>query len=146
MDSISYTSASAVTHPSAAVPGSRTANVSPHDPAVPSAGAHTADIAPEGRVADGIRRAADIFLSSIALLVLTPVFVLVGLAIKVTSPGPVLYRQTRVGLNRRWEGRRAPSETENRADRRKGSRRNVKAHGKPFEIVKFRTMVFIAEG
>ncbi len=34
-----------------------------------------------------------------ALLVLSPVFALIGLAIKVSSPGPVFFRQPRLGLN-----------------------------------------------
>src|SRR5688500_16888205 len=37
----------------------------------------------------------------VALAVLAPVFVLVAVLIKLTSPGPVMYLQTRIGLDRR---------------------------------------------
>jgi len=57
------------------------------------------------------KRAFDVILSSISLLLLSPFLVLVALLIKLESKGPVLYRQLRVGLN-----------------------------GKPFYIYKLRTM------
>jgi exopolysaccharide biosynthesis polyprenyl glycosylphosphotransferase len=59
-----------------------------------------------------LKRSADILLSTIALLALTPVFGVIALAIKVDSPGPILY----------W-------------GRRMGKR------GTPFVCFKFRTMV-----
>jgi exopolysaccharide biosynthesis polyprenyl glycosylphosphotransferase len=43
------------------------------------------------------KRALDILVSALALIVLFPVFLVVGLAIKLTSRGPILFRQTRVG-------------------------------------------------
>lgn len=46
-----------------------------------------------------VKRAMDILLSLAALLVLSPLMVLVGLAVKLTSRGPVFYRQERCGLN-----------------------------------------------
>lgn len=49
-----------------------------------------------GRVG-AVKRGADIVLSGVALLFLLPVFIIVALAIKLTSPGPVLYRQNRLG-------------------------------------------------
>jgi exopolysaccharide biosynthesis polyprenyl glycosylphosphotransferase len=48
-----------------------------------------------------IKRSIDVALSLAGLLVLSPVFLLIALAIKLTSPGPVLYRQVRAGLNGR---------------------------------------------
>ncbi|MCD5992790.1 undecaprenyl-phosphate glucose phosphotransferase [Pseudomonas sp. CDFA 602] len=48
-----------------------------------------------------IKRAEDIVLSTLALLVLSPVMVLVALAIKLDSRGPVLFRQKRYGYNNR---------------------------------------------
>ncbi|EPN01172.1 capsular polysaccharide biosynthesis protein PslA [Pseudomonas syringae pv. actinidiae ICMP 19070] len=48
-----------------------------------------------------IKRAEDIVLSSLALLLLSPVMLLVALAIKLDSPGPVLFRQKRYGYNNR---------------------------------------------
>ena len=46
-----------------------------------------------------VKRTADIVLSLAALLVLSPLMVLIAGAIKLTSPGPVLYRQERMGLD-----------------------------------------------
>ena len=43
------------------------------------------------------KRAFDVVLSGVALLVALPLLVGAAIAIKVTSPGPVLYRQERVG-------------------------------------------------
>ena len=59
-----------------------------------------------------LKRAFDLILSTLFLLVTLPLLFLIALAIKVDSPGPVLFRGTRVGRN----------EVE-------------------FEILKFRTMV-----
>jgi exopolysaccharide biosynthesis polyprenyl glycosylphosphotransferase len=57
------------------------------------------------------KRIFDIVASSILLLVSLPLFLLLALAVRLSSPGPVLFRQKRVGLN-----------------------------GQLFEIFKFRTM------
>ena len=48
-----------------------------------------------------IKHLFDYAASAVLLVLLSPVFALVALAIKLTSPGPVLYRQTRAGLNGR---------------------------------------------
>lgn len=64
-----------------------------------------------------IKRAFDLIVSAVALVLLSPVFVIVALLIKCTSKGPVLYKQERIGL-----------------------------HGLPFNIIKFRTMHVHAEG
>jgi exopolysaccharide biosynthesis polyprenyl glycosylphosphotransferase len=63
-----------------------------------------------------LKRAMDIVLGGLALLVLSPLMVLIAVAIKVLSPGPVVYRQERMGLD-----------------------------GERFEMLKFRTMVQGAE-
>jgi Undecaprenyl-phosphate glucose phosphotransferase len=47
------------------------------------------------------KRAMDIVLSGLALLITAPVLLLVSAVIKLTSPGPVLYRQERMGLDGR---------------------------------------------
>lgn len=47
------------------------------------------------------KRIEDMVLSSLALIVLSPVMLLVALAIKLDSPGPVLFRQKRYGYNNR---------------------------------------------
>ena len=48
-----------------------------------------------------VKRVTDIVLSSVALVLLSPVLLLIAIAIKVTSPGPVLYVQERMGLDGR---------------------------------------------
>lgn len=63
-----------------------------------------------------IKRALDVIVSIIALIALLPVYAIVALIIKRTSPGPVFYKQERIGL-----------------------------HNKPFNIIKFRSMVQNAE-
>ena len=62
------------------------------------------------------KRCLDVVGAIVGLMLLAPVFVLVALAIKVESRGPVLFRQTRVGLD-----------------------------GRTFTILKFRSMVVDAE-
>jgi Undecaprenyl-phosphate glucose phosphotransferase len=63
-----------------------------------------------------VKRAMDIVLSLLALVVLSPVLLLIALLVKLTSRGPVLYRQERCGLN-----------------------------GQPFQMLKFRSMRVDAE-
>lgn len=67
-----------------------------------------------GRLA--LKRAMDIAISGAALCVLWPVLLLIALAIVIDDPGPVFYRQVRVGRG-----------------------------GKEFRIFKFRTMVVDAD-
>ena len=59
-----------------------------------------------------VKRGFDIVASFFGLIVLSPVFVVIALIIKIRTPGPVLFRQVRTGR-----------------------------YGKPFVIKKFRTMV-----
>lgn len=63
-----------------------------------------------------IKRLADVVLSSIALIVLAPIFAIIALAIKIESRGPVFFKHTRIGKN-----------------------------GKIIKIYKFRSMVINAE-
>src|SRR5215213_187544 len=44
-----------------------------------------------------IKRAEDLILASLLLLLLTPLMAAAALAVKLTTPGPVLFRQRRVG-------------------------------------------------
>lgn len=46
-----------------------------------------------------LKRTFDMAVSAISLIVLSPFFLLIGIIIKATSPGPVFYRQKRVGLD-----------------------------------------------
>jgi lipopolysaccharide/colanic/teichoic acid biosynthesis glycosyltransferase len=62
---------------------------------------------------DVAARIRDVVLATILLLLLTPSFLVIALAVAVSSPGPILFRQTRVGRGRR-----------------------------PFVMLKFRTMAF----
>lgn len=48
-----------------------------------------------------IKRFFDIGLSIIFIVVLSPVFCIIAIAIKVDSPGPAFFMQQRVGMNRR---------------------------------------------
>lgn len=61
---------------------------------------------------DGTKRGTDVAFAFVMLLVLLPVLFLVAVAVRLTSPGPALFRQVRIGLQ-----------------------------GKPFTVLKFRTMV-----
>ncbi len=63
-----------------------------------------------------IKRSMDLLFSSILVLLLSPVFLLISLAVKLSSPGPVIFRQKRIGYG-----------------------------GKPFYVYKFRTMYVDAE-
>ena len=47
-------------------------------------------------------RALNVSLSVASLMLLSPVFVLIAIAIRMSSRGPIIYAQTRVGLDRRW--------------------------------------------
>jgi len=69
-----------------------------------------------GRIDAAVKRAMDIAVSLVLLLLTLPLMVLTALMIKLDSPGPVLYRQERTGL-----------------------------HGKPFTLLKFRSMRADAE-
>src|SRR5262249_22789838 len=46
-----------------------------------------------------VKRAMDVVLSLTALVLLAPVMLLIALLVKLSSPGPVFYRQKRCGLN-----------------------------------------------
>ena len=47
-----------------------------------------------------MKRGMDLILASIGLVVLSPVLVILIVAIKLDSPGPVLFRQKRVGIHK----------------------------------------------
>ncbi|MHA1382087.1 MAG: sugar transferase [Candidatus Helarchaeota archaeon] len=48
-----------------------------------------------------IKRFIDIIISGLAIILLSPIFFLVSILIKLTSPGPILFTQKRIGLNGR---------------------------------------------
>jgi lipopolysaccharide/colanic/teichoic acid biosynthesis glycosyltransferase len=58
------------------------------------------DLRPKGiaqKIALGVKRSMDIVGSAMALIILSPLFALIALAVKMTSTGPVLFRQERLG-------------------------------------------------
>lgn len=55
----------------------------------------------ENRLLSFIKRLFDLLVSCICLVLFGPLMLTVAAVIKATSPGPVIFRQTRVGLNRR---------------------------------------------
>ncbi|VEB45858.1 extracellular polysaccharide biosynthesis protein [Salmonella enterica subsp. enterica serovar Havana] len=46
-----------------------------------------------------LKRAEDIVLASLILLLISPVLCCIALAVKLSSPGPVIFRQTRYGMD-----------------------------------------------
>lgn len=54
------------------------------------------------RSSESLKRTMDLFIASIALVLLAPLMLMMALAIKIDSPGPVYFRQSRIG--RRGEG------------------------------------------
>lgn len=45
------------------------------------------------------KRAIDLVLSGLALVILSPIMAVIALAVKLSSPGPILFKQRRYGLN-----------------------------------------------
>ncbi|MBC7789149.1 MAG: sugar transferase [Anaerolineae bacterium] len=81
-----------------------------------------------------IDRVVNVALSVAALIIFSPVMLFVALLVKLTSPGPVLYVQTRVGRDRRQSPPNAAYD-----------RRMQDLGGQVFSIYKFRTMHSDAE-
>lgn len=50
----------------------------------------------------GVKRLIDLILSGVGLIVLAPVFLGIVIAIKVDDPGPALFTQKRVGMNKKY--------------------------------------------
>jgi exopolysaccharide biosynthesis polyprenyl glycosylphosphotransferase len=63
-----------------------------------------------------VKRLMDIVISFIALVLLSPLYIIIALFVKFSSNGPILFKQLRIGI-----------------------------HGKPFYILKFRSMYIDAE-
>ncbi|MGA2362500.1 MAG: sugar transferase [Candidatus Aminicenantales bacterium] len=56
---------------------------------------------PDDEMALYAKRASDLFLSGILLILLSPLFLIISALIKVTSKGPIFYRWNVVGLNKK---------------------------------------------
>lgn len=61
----------------------------------------TFSAAPHDEIRLLVKRATDMLLAAAALLVLLPFMTVVALLVRLTSPGPVIFRQVRCGLNGR---------------------------------------------
>lgn len=98
-----------------------------------------------------LKRTMDVLVSAILLVLLAPVMLAVALLVKLTSKGPVIYSQTRVGLNLRSAGadrrQRKLGPPDGASDRRLPGRdrRTEFTYGRHFVIYKFRTMRTDAE-
>jgi lipopolysaccharide/colanic/teichoic acid biosynthesis glycosyltransferase len=97
------------------------------------------------RPIDRVQFAFNWICALIALICLMPLMGLVGLAIKFDSPGPIFYKQKRVGINRRRQNRRTSGDALLYSRRQGDDRRKENTFGKPFMVYKFRTMVVDAE-
>jgi lipopolysaccharide/colanic/teichoic acid biosynthesis glycosyltransferase len=98
----------------------------------------------EFSIGKAAKRSLDIVCSLIGMIVLSPVFLLVGIAIKLDTAGPVLFTQLRTGQNRRKTTARNGDCTFIN-ERRKRDRRRKDLYGRPFRVYKFRSMVDNAE-
>ncbi len=99
-----------------------------------------------------LKRINDVVVSATMLILLSPVLLLVAIAVRLTSRGPVIFSQQRVGLNLRQKkrDRRQRDEEVELPDgiERRGTginRRRDGGYGKPFTLYKFRTMKVDAE-
>jgi len=82
---------------------------------------------------EGVTRIVNIVIALTAMILVSPVMMLVALAVRLTSKGPVLYTQVRVGVDRRFR--------ENTAYDRRGYDHG----GRLFKMYKFRSMRVDAE-
>src|SRR5207245_5220096 len=87
----------------------------------------TAGLAP--RSCDASRRILNVVIATLALVFALPLMAAIAVLIKLTSPGPVLFTQQRIGLDRRGIGNAGGN-----------FRRHLDGGGRTFTMYKFRTM------
>jgi lipopolysaccharide/colanic/teichoic acid biosynthesis glycosyltransferase len=78
---------------------------------LPGTRPHGAALTLRARGYEASKRVLDVLLATVLLLVMAPVLLIAAIAVKLDSPGPVLFRQVRCGR-----------------------------HGRPFKVLKLRTM------
>lgn len=98
---------------------------------------------PKGIDSSFVKRCIDICGALVGLILTSPLFLILPILIKLDSPGPIFYKQLRVGHNRRRGQRRKSGVSD--LGRSSRDRRRSNLHGRPFEVIKFRTMVADAE-
>jgi lipopolysaccharide/colanic/teichoic acid biosynthesis glycosyltransferase len=91
-----------------------------------------------------LKKVLDFSGALLGLILALPVFIIFPLLIKLTSRGPVFYTQDRIGIDRR-KGSRRIYKAGIGDERRSRERRRVNNYGRPFKVIKFRTMVNNAE-
>lgn len=91
------------------------------------------DFEPRER-SERVSRVFNCCLAILMIVLVSPVMLITAVVIRLSSRGPVLYTQTRVGVDRRWSRSRALNE-----------RRREDLGGVPFTIFKFRSMRVDAE-
>ena len=95
----------------------------------PRRAAALAPVTPPEQGREGSRRVINLVVAALGLVASAPLMLLIAVTIKLTSRGPALYTQTRVGLDRRGADGNKPK-----------TRRRADLGGRPFRIYKFRTM------
>jgi lipopolysaccharide/colanic/teichoic acid biosynthesis glycosyltransferase len=98
-----------------------------------------ARISTQINIGSTVKRTLDISGALVGMILTLPVWLLIALAIKLDSKGPIFYWQERVGQNRRRRDRRAV-DLSGQERRSLVDRRTIAGHGKRFWIVKFRSM------
>jgi lipopolysaccharide/colanic/teichoic acid biosynthesis glycosyltransferase len=81
-----------------------------------------------------LRRVLNVTVALLGILITLPLWVVIAIVVKLTSRGPVIHAQVRVGLDSRFTG---PGQND--------PRRRHDIGGKPFTMYKFRTMHVAAE-
>jgi lipopolysaccharide/colanic/teichoic acid biosynthesis glycosyltransferase len=98
-------------------------------PGVERAGESSLPVVPRELDESRARRILNVAVAAIGLVIAAPLLLGIAILVRLTSPGPVLYRQVRVGLDSR-----------NPLEPAGNHRRLINYGGRPFTIYKFRTM------